>query len=542
MISVIDIQLAKSEVLDYGIITSAPVILNGTRGNMAIAVSITNHNYYKMHRIVMPDGSQFIFKNEKNRAEPSGATSKVDAVTSTTDSVSTNSITNSSKNVKKSLRDSDYLKAVRNGDMETAQKMVDEVAKEAGYTIKAYHGTDAKFTVFDSSKKRTKVLNFGKGFYFGTNKDKAKMYSETGNIIDAYLSMKKPYEIFSYRLDKFDLDRLSNEFSEKVTIDNIQEVLKKNGYDGIIARSYNGTTNPISQYVVFNPNQIKSAEPVVYDDDGNVIPLSKRFDESQDDIRFSIRNTQNMSWEKQINSLLQGKKTIKHSDTLVLNNNTPKYLVENGVENLPLAVPISVITKARSGKDESHSISDINLVNLKNAIENPIAVIENNERNAFVFVTNLKENGKYIIIGFEKSTLFDGDKVHKATSIHSRQNIDLYLKKINNSNIFVENENKLIEMFQGVQNDIERLKQNNKFTKIKISQKNEFVKDFSLRDLTPAQKVARRILKDYNSKADLSEVSDALSKIYTNGVSNSKSATEKHGNGFDSHKKQKRYS
>lgn len=189
---------------------------------------------------------------------------------------------------------------------------------------------------------------------------------------------------------------------------------------------------------------------------------------------------------------------------------------------MPLAVPISVITKARSEKDESHSISDINLVNLKNAIENPIAVIENNERNAFVFVTNLKENGKYIIIGFEKSTLFDGDRVHKATSIHSREDMTEYFNNLNNSEIYSLNENKLT-VVSGSSIDLERLKQNNKFTKIKIPQQNEFVKDFSLRDLTPAQKVARRILKDYNSKADLSEVSDALSKIYTNGVSNSSS-------------------
>ena len=44
-----------------------------------------------------------------------------------------------------------------------------------------------------------------------------------------------------------------------------------------------------NEYVVFESNQIKSADPVTYDDDGNVIPLSKRFDEEEDDIRFAIR-------------------------------------------------------------------------------------------------------------------------------------------------------------------------------------------------------------------------------------------------------------
>lgn len=37
--------------------------------------------------------------------------------------------------------DDKYLEAVENNDLETAQKLVDEAAKENGYTIKAYHGT-----------------------------------------------------------------------------------------------------------------------------------------------------------------------------------------------------------------------------------------------------------------------------------------------------------------------------------------------------------------------------------------------------------------
>jgi GNAT superfamily N-acetyltransferase len=38
-------------------------------------------------------------------------------------------------------------------------------------------------------------------------------------------------------------------------------------------------------YVTFNPSQIKSADPVTYDDNGNIIPLSQRFDSRSEDIR-----------------------------------------------------------------------------------------------------------------------------------------------------------------------------------------------------------------------------------------------------------------
>ena len=58
--------------------------------------------------------------------------------------------------------------------------------------------------------------------------------------------------------------------------------LKDRGYDGTIQSEYG------DEAVAFYPNQIKSADPITRDADGNVIPLSKRFDENQDDIRYSM--------------------------------------------------------------------------------------------------------------------------------------------------------------------------------------------------------------------------------------------------------------
>lgn len=59
--------------------------------------------------------------------------------------------------------------------------------------------------------------------------------------------------------------------------------VQKAGYDGII-QSPSG-----DEAVVFDSSQIKSSEPVEYDDDGNVIPLSERFNPENEDIRFSMR-------------------------------------------------------------------------------------------------------------------------------------------------------------------------------------------------------------------------------------------------------------
>ena len=57
------------------------------------------------------------------------------------------------------------------------------------------------------------------------------------------------------------------------------ESLKAKGYDG-------AKMMQSGMWVAFEPHQVKSAAPVTYDDDGNVIPLSRRFKDS-DDIRFS---------------------------------------------------------------------------------------------------------------------------------------------------------------------------------------------------------------------------------------------------------------
>ena len=53
-----------------------------------------------------------------------------------------------------SAKDAAYMQALDSGDEEKAQRMVDEAAKEAGYTEKAYHGSPSfGFTQFDMEKR-----------------------------------------------------------------------------------------------------------------------------------------------------------------------------------------------------------------------------------------------------------------------------------------------------------------------------------------------------------------------------------------------------
>jgi hypothetical protein len=187
--------------------------------------------------------------------------------------------------------DAKYAKFIASGNIQAAQSMVDEAAKAAGYTIKAYHGTSNDFWEFKKGHKRTRgTLNFGDGFYFAPSRSSAENYTNTGRVIEGYLKLQNPYTIYGTRLDRSDLARISTETGTDATIEHVTEVLKAHGYDGIIARSYNGTTNPVNQYVIFDAEQVKSADPITYDNDGNVIPISERFKVTKRDIRYSQRD------------------------------------------------------------------------------------------------------------------------------------------------------------------------------------------------------------------------------------------------------------
>ena len=74
--------------------------------------------------------------------------------------------------------------------------------------------------------------------------------------------------------------------------DAVTDYLKSQGYDGIKDRGGKNGGEEHTVYIPFAPEQIKSAETVTMDDNGNVIPLENRFDPTQRDIRFSRKLNQ----------------------------------------------------------------------------------------------------------------------------------------------------------------------------------------------------------------------------------------------------------
>lgn len=183
--------------------------------------------------------------------------------------------------------------------------------------------------------------------------------------------------------------------------------------------------------------------------------------DAQEGVKFSIRRTKNMSWTDQIRGALYGENTIARNDTLVVGS-ISEFLVQDGVEQKPLAIPLSVMTKASSGKDISHSIKKGKLAKLDNGIKNAPIIIVNPSRNAIVYVTNIRQGGAPILAAFNRNSVFDGDDVHKATSIHLQIDVKSMLDNLPvDATVYVQNENELEAV--GATNNLRGLAANVKF-------------------------------------------------------------------------------
>ena len=150
-----------------------------------------------------------------------------------------------------------------------------------------YHGTNAEFWTFENGHKRTRGrLNLGEGFYFAASKSMAGNYVEdsNGKIIEAYIKIRKPYEVIGNSFTEFEMDdirsKLSDEDRAKLNYDNVNEYLEKLGYDGIIGYNYSGTKKSIDQVVAFKADQIKSATDNIgtFDDQSKDIRRSTDFE------------------------------------------------------------------------------------------------------------------------------------------------------------------------------------------------------------------------------------------------------------------------
>ena len=170
--------------------------------------------------------------------------------------------------------DADYLAAVERGDMATAQRMVYEAARAAGYTLRGFHGTNADFKQFNVSR----IGNFGPGVYLSFDEADAREYARRvggSKVLSVVIRATNPFRI----KDALAAEDFFGRFPAESDAESVAKA-QSAGYDAVLAE--NDVTTPFgknkAQISVFDPSQVKSADPVTYDDQGNVVPLSRRFD------------------------------------------------------------------------------------------------------------------------------------------------------------------------------------------------------------------------------------------------------------------------
>ena len=192
--------------------------------------------------------------------------------------------------------DREYMDAVQSGDVDKAREMVREAAKDAGYTRLFFHG----------SKKGGGFTVFRDWQYFTENREYAKRYANRenpGSLYETYVKMENPFdtripevrELFEQARQEYGMGELQeNGLPDWTDGYDIADYIDENDlpYDGIILDEGGDMVNgkPVSRglsYVIRNSSQVKSADIITYDDDGNVIPLSERFNSEKDDIRYS---------------------------------------------------------------------------------------------------------------------------------------------------------------------------------------------------------------------------------------------------------------
>ena len=151
------------------------------------------------------------------------------------------------------------------------------------------------------------------------------------------------YGLYANTENLFEIDCQGNDWN-KIPFDKIRgktEVktrdvarwAKKQGYKGVKfinifdSGEFGKHANAEEVYVFFNPKeQIKSADLVTYDDNGNIIPLSERFNKKNDNLRYSLKkgdiNKLSTEEKKVTDALGKGAEAItnKNGEMLIATN------------------------------------------------------------------------------------------------------------------------------------------------------------------------------------------------------------------------------
>lgn len=199
--------------------------------------------------------------------------------------------------------DAEYMSAIESGDMRKAGRMVEAAFRKAfpGSKVKnvVYHG------VAVSEDGRQFPYNSIRDGHFTDDEGFAEYYAGSdGYVYKVFLDIESPLEQdFRGQNSDFARDAEGNDVSTRTFARRAREsngkydgaiITNVDEYgDGIEADGVGNYDGSVTDYIPVSADQIYSAEPVVYDDNGQVIPLSRRFENGNPDIRYKHDETGN---------------------------------------------------------------------------------------------------------------------------------------------------------------------------------------------------------------------------------------------------------
>ncbi len=200
--------------------------------------------------------------------------------------------------------DKRYFEAIQGGNLIAAEQMVRQAAEAAGYRNLFFHG----------AKNGGGFTQFRDWSYFTGNESYARRYAKRdtdGALYRVYARVDAPFDTRDADTRRIFEEEIRPEYGTGEIQDtglpdwtdgyDIADYIDEAGlsYDSIILDEGGDLVNgePVSRgesYVIRKSAQVKSAETITYDDDGAVIPLSKRFDREAPDIRYSLKSGENI--------------------------------------------------------------------------------------------------------------------------------------------------------------------------------------------------------------------------------------------------------
>lgn len=133
---------------------------------------------------------------------------------------------------------------------------VSKVVDENGEPLVVYHGTESDFFEFKHGKavgSGDKFGYLGEAFYATNDEDVAQTYGD--RVIPIFLNLKNPYVVND---PAFTSPHSAGSFAKSLNVstDKVSDLLKSQGYDGVIAKDED---MDYIEYAAYKSNQIKSA-------------------------------------------------------------------------------------------------------------------------------------------------------------------------------------------------------------------------------------------------------------------------------------------